>query len=57
MKAQAIISLTTKDMPRIKPVANSGAEVTFELYDVSIDELLKLCEKELLIEINVEKSS
>ena len=53
MKAQAIIALTTKDIPKIKPLANRGAEVTFEFYDVSIDEIMGLCEKELTIEIEV----
>lgn len=50
MKCKAIISMKTNDNPRIAVTA-TGAEVTFELYDVSVDKLKSYCEKELMITI------
>ncbi len=48
MHAHAIIAMQTNDYPKIKPTA-TGAEVTFELYDISLDELRNLSEQELTI--------
>lgn len=58
MKCKAIISQTATGDPKIKPKVFDGvkgAEVTLEVYNVSVDELLGLCERELKIEINVAK--
>jgi len=45
--------MKTNDNPKIN-VTSTGAEVTFELYDVSVDEVKSYCEKELNIEIKDE---
>ena len=54
MICTAAVSQTATGDPKIKPRTFdgvSGAEITFELYNTSIDKLLELCEKELKITI------
>ena len=51
IKATAILSVYTNDNPKIKPTTD-GAEVTFELYHVSIDELREYMSKELTLVIS-----
>lgn len=53
MKIKAVISIKTSDEPKIYPTLQ-GARVEFELYEVSVDELLKLTNKELSLEIHDE---
>ncbi len=50
MKCQAAIAMKTNDNPKIVPTEN-GAEVTFDLYGVSLDELMKLTGKELSLDV------
>lgn len=50
MKTQAVISMTTRDAPKIK-VTDTGAEITFDVYDISIDELRGYTGKELTLTI------
>jgi len=50
---KAIISFTTTDYPKIKPTS-TGAEVTFEIYNVSLDRLRELVGKNLELEIKSE---
>ena len=47
---KAIISVKTSDEPKIYPTT-IGARIEFEIYDVSLDMLLKLVGKELDLEI------
>lgn len=51
MELTGCISMTTRDYPKIKPT-DAGAEVSFDLYGVSIDELLKLTGKELKVSLD-----
>jgi len=51
---KGIISQKTNDEPKIYPTT-TGARIEIELYDCSIDELKKLVEKELEIEIRILK--
>lgn len=52
MKCQAAIAMTTRDAPKIKPT-ESGAEICFDLYDVSLDELRSYTGKELTLTLEV----
>lgn len=52
---KAIVSQTTTDYPKIKPTP-TGAEVTFEIYEVSLDYLRGLVGKELELEIKDNES-
>ncbi len=54
MEITAVISQTATGDPKIKPRVFDdikGAEITFEFYNISVDELLSLCDKELKITI------
>jgi len=54
----AVISTTATSDPKIKPKVFdgvNGAEITFEFYNISVDELLGLCEKQLRVQIDVAK--
>lgn len=50
MKLKGAIAQTTTDLPKIR-VTSTGAEVTLELAEVSIDEIRQLVGKELEIEL------
>ena len=51
IKAPAIIAVKTNDEPKIYPTS-TGARVEFELYNVSVDSLLKLVGENLEVTIN-----
>lgn len=50
MELEAAIAMTTSDFPKIKPT-EYGAEVTFEIAQVSLDDLRELCNQPLTISI------
>lgn len=51
---KAIISQKMNDEPKIIPTT-TGARIEFEIYDISLDELMKLVGKELSLEIKEEE--